>query len=229
MKFTLKPYNRNDPDEELLNDLIAVSKKTGRKTVTMDEYVQHGKYHPDTLKRRFDCSWFEILEKVGLEKSRSDINIPEKELFKNIEDIWVQLGRQPKYEEVIKPFSKYSVGTYEYRFTTWLKALEKFVEYINEEENAPYEEKPENIQAENARKEVTKHKTKRNISSRLKVQVLMRDGNKCQLCGITVIGKGIHIDHIKPWSKGGETVLENLQVLCAPHNLAKGNLEYNEK
>lgn len=135
MKFTLKPYNRNDPDEELLNDLIAVSKKTGRNTVSLDEYVQHGKYHPDTLKRRFRCSWFEILEKVGLEKSRSDIDIPETELFKNIEDIWVQLGRQPKYEEVKKPFSKYSVGTYERRFTTWLKALEKFVEYINEEDD----------------------------------------------------------------------------------------------
>ena len=53
----------------------------------------------------------------------------------------------------------------------------------------------------------------------------MRDGNKCRLCGITVTGENIHFDHIKPWSKGGETVLENLQVLCNVHNLAKGNLD----
>ena len=63
------------------------------------------------------------------------------------------------------------------------------------------------------------------ISSRLKVQVLMRDSNKCKLCGTTVTGENIDFDHIKPWSKGGETVLENVQVLCASHNLAKGDLE----
>jgi hypothetical protein len=68
-----------------------------------------------------------------------------------------------------------------------------------------------------------KPKTKRSISDRLKVKVLIRDGNKCKLCGITVIGENIHFDHIKPWSKGGETIFENIQVLCAKHNLAKGN------
>lgn len=30
-----------------------------------------------------------------------------------------------------------------------------------------------------------------------------------------------------PWAKEEETVLENLQILYAPHNLAKGNLEYD--
>jgi len=38
-----------------------------------------------------------------------------------------------------------------------------------------------------------------------------------------VTGDNTHFDQIKPWSKGGETVLENLQVLCAKHNLAKGD------
>ena len=35
----------------------------------------------------------------------------------------------------------------------------------------------------------------------------------------------LHVDHIKPWSKGGETVLENLQTLCATCNLGKSNIE----
>lgn len=54
----------------------------------------------------------------------------------------------------------------------------------------------------------------------------MRDGNSCRLCGITLTGDNIHFYHIKPWSKGGETTLENLQILCDKHNLAKGNLDY---
>ncbi|MGE4613767.1 MAG: HNH endonuclease signature motif containing protein, partial [Planctomycetota bacterium] len=33
----------------------------------------------------------------------------------------------------------------------------------------------------------------------------------------------IHVDHIVPLSKGGETTLDNLQVLCIDCNLGKGN------
>jgi hypothetical protein len=225
MKFTLKSYHRNVPDEELLNDVIAVSKKTGRNTVTIAEYEQHGKYHPSTLNRRFH-SWFKVLENAGLEKSRSDINIPKKELFKNIEDIWVKLGRQPKYNEVKKPFSKYSAGTYDKRFGSWLKALEKFVEYINEEDNDLDEEITGNIQTENIQKEATKRKTKRNISDRLRFSILMRDGFTCQSCGASPTkerGVELHVDHIVPWSKGGETEENNLQTKCKQCNLGKGN------
>lgn len=42
-------------------------------------------------------------------------------------------------------------------------------------------------------------------------------------------GENIHFDHILAWSKGEETILENLQVLCEKYNLAKGDLEYEEK
>ena len=84
------------------------------------------------------------------------------------------------------------------------------------------EEYPRNISEEEL---IYKHKTKRDINNRLRVQVLIRDGNKCKICGKTVTGDDIHIDHITPWSKGGETVLDNLQVLCSLCNGGKGNLE----
>jgi len=226
MKFTLKSYNRNIPDNELISDVIAVSNKTGRNTVTIAEYEQHGNYHPSTLQRRFG-SWFKVLKNAGLEKSRSELNIPEEELFKNIEDIWAQLGRQPKYQEVKKPFSKYSAGTYDKRFGSWLKALEKFVEYMNQDdEPESEEERAENGLIENTQKEIIKRKTKRNISDRLRFTILMRDGFTCQSCGASPTkerGVELHVDHIVPWSTGGETEESNLQTKCKKCNLGKGN------
>jgi 5-methylcytosine-specific restriction endonuclease McrA len=34
----------------------------------------------------------------------------------------------------------------------------------------------------------------------------------------------LHVDHIKPWSHGGETIEDNLQTLCATCNLGKSNV-----
>ncbi|MCI5815572.1 HNH endonuclease [Ruminococcus sp.] len=47
------------------------------------------------------------------------------------------------------------------------------------------------------------------------------------MCGrspSTTIGLELHIDHIIPWSMGGETVIDNLQTLCSDCNLGKSNL-----
>lgn len=68
-------------------------------------------------------------------------------------------------------------------------------------------------------------RTRRDISNSLRVKVLMRDGATCRLCGIRPEqGAQLHVDHIIPWSKGGETTLDNLQILCSKCNLGKSDL-----
>lgn len=217
MKFEVKKVNRNIPNEELLADVKNIASTYGLTTMSQDIYVQYGKFHPTTLIRRFG-SWFKVLELCDLKPSRSRINIPNEELFANIEQIWLTLGRQPKYSDIQKPLSLFSVGTYEQRFGSWYNALDAFVIYMSEEESVI---KP-NVRIN---KDGIKHTTKREPSARLKVQVLMRDGNRCRLCGVECNDglHNIHFDHIIPWSKGGETTLDNLQVLCSDCNLAKGN------
>lgn len=223
MEFKLELNKRNNSDEELIEDLVRVAKSIDKNTVTIAEYEEHGKFHPSTLQRRFG-SWFKVLKKAGLEKSRSAINIPEEELFKNIEDVWIKLGRQPKYAEMKSPLSKYSAGTYDKRFGTWGNGLQKFVEYVNQDK----EDKTESTQTSKPKPEekVIKHKTKREISDRLRFKILMRDGFTCKSCGkspMTEMGVELHVDHIIPWSKGGETVPENLVTKCKQCNLGKGN------
>lgn len=60
----------------------------------------------------------------------------------------------------------------------------------------------------------------RYIPLAVRQEVQARDGGRCQVCG-TDVGP-MHIDHIKPWSKGGSNEAANLQLLCAKHNLSKG-------
>jgi 5-methylcytosine-specific restriction endonuclease McrA len=68
----------------------------------------------------------------------------------------------------------------------------------------------------------------RDPSLRLRFKVLQRDRFSCRVCGASPAkraGVELHVDHIRPWSTGGETVLENLQTLCSTCNLGKSNLE----
>ncbi|MHA1973022.1 MAG: HNH endonuclease [Candidatus Hodarchaeales archaeon] len=57
------------------------------------------------------------------------------------------------------------------------------------------------------------------IPPAVKLAVWKRDRGKCVLCGST---DNLHFDHIIPYSKGGSSlVAENIQLLCARHNIAK--------
>ena len=43
----------------------------------------------------------------------------------------------------------------------------------------------------------------------------------CQLCGER-LSQGFHADHVVPFSKGGQTTVNNGQALCSSCNLSKG-------
>ncbi|MBU0529538.1 HNH endonuclease [bacterium] len=224
MKYKLEPYHRNVPDEDLISDLIEVKEKLGKDKITREEYNNFGKYSAGTMGRKFG-TWNKALQKAGIELSNK-WDISEEELFKNIEEVWIKLGRQPRYSEFKQPLSKYSSKPYERKYGSWLKALQKFVDFINSEsEDNEFDDLVEVQQEENL-KEVIKHKTKRNISDRLRFRILMRDGFTCKSCGRSPVkerGVELHVDHILPWSKGGETVPENLETKCKKCNLGKGN------
>jgi len=57
------------------------------------------------------------------------------------------------------------------------------------------------------------------IPTSVKLEVWKRDGGKCTLCGAI---DELHFDHIIPFSKGGTSLkADNVQLLCARHNLEK--------
>jgi 5-methylcytosine-specific restriction endonuclease McrA len=60
---------------------------------------------------------------------------------------------------------------------------------------------------------------RRIIPTTVTLAVWKRDGGQCIVCGAT---DELHFDHIVPWAKGGTSLTaENVQLLCARHNLEK--------
>lgn len=215
MKYQLEPYNRDVPDEDLLADLRRVAKESGKNRVTIDEYNERGRFHATTLQRRFG-SWFVATDRAGLARTRN-LNIPNEDLFANLVELWTGLGRQLRYGDLKAEASRFSSGTYKRRFGTWRKALVAFVRWANQGELPA----PPDGSAKKAGR-----RTPRNINWRLRALVLMRDGARCRLCGaVPSDGIRLHADHVIPWSRGGETVLENLQILCNVCNIGKSDFQ----
>jgi hypothetical protein len=63
------------------------------------------------------------------------------------------------------------------------------------------------------------YEPRRVIPTSVKLEVWKRDGGKCVVCGAT---DELHFDHIIPFSRGGTSLkADNIQLLCARHNIAK--------
>ena len=215
--FELRPYNKYITDEELLDDLRRVAHLLGARTVRYEEYPQHGRCASRVFETRFG-SWNQALQAAGLEVTLRQ-NIRELELFENLERVWRTLGRQPRREEMRKPLSAFSHGTYERRFCGWRAALQAFVAYANntaDDPSPPIGSTSNCIPA-----------TPRFPDLRLRFRVLARDSFKCQACGrspANEYGVQLHIDHVMPWSQGGPTTIENLRTLCERCNIGKGDM-----
>ncbi len=201
-------------DADLLADLRHVSASLGKQTVGQKEYRSVGKYDDSTATRRFG-SWNGALRAAGLNVS-NEVGLADEDLFENILVLWQHYGRQPRRRELAFPPSQVSQSPYNRRFRSWSAALENFVEYANGAD----------IGASGAQPPASgSRRTSRDPSLRLRFQVLQRDRFSCRSCGAspaTQLGTELHVDHIAPWSKGGETVIENLQTLCVGCNLGKG-------
>ena len=74
-------------------------------------------------------------------------------------------------------------------------------------------------QKEQRQQEVNDLDHNRMIPTAIKLEVWKRDNGKCVTCGSS---DNLHFDHILPFSKGGTSLkAENIQLLCARHNLQK--------
>jgi hypothetical protein len=229
MKFELEDFHRDIPDEELIDDMKRVAAELKQNFLTIRQYDKDSKFSSGTIKRRFG-TWLIAIERAGLKETKQQLNkvVSEEDLFENLEEVWVKLGRQPTLQMIQTSISRYGPNPYKRCFGSWRKALEKFVAYANKEEHISSEAGIKSLKIE----PTTKHKTARIPNWRLRFLVMRRDDFKCKLCGTSPAIKSgtiLHIDHIKAWTNGGETVIENLQTLCDQCNIGKSDLSLENK
>ena len=228
-------FKYNMSDEDVIEDLKRVAAIYESTSLTAKEYTKYGKYHSHTLIKHYG-TWNAVLKLAGMNLNLNRI-FSNEEMFEEIERIWVLLGRQPTTTDIKKGISIFSLQSYARRFGGWRGALQAFVDYINSDickENVPESILPENAHVAPQEKEPAKgttphQKTSRDINLRLRFMVMQRDNFKCCACGASPAKSPdveLHVDHIIPWSKGGETTIDNLQTLCSKCNLGKSDLVY---
>lgn len=219
MQFKLNKVNKNITRDDIIADFKHVASITRSEYVTSRDCLNHGSYATNTVIRLFG-SWNNAVMAAGFKPTQRR-GITKYELFYNLKKLWLALGRQPMRKEVIRPLSEYHWKTYRHVFGSYRNGLEEFVIFMNKRRVKDLKKPFVDMEAK-----MLKNKTRRVVGYRLRYTVLERDHYKCVKCGCSpAYGNDVrlHIDHIVPYSKGGETVLTNLQTLCEPCNLGKGN------
>ena len=210
--------NRTATKDDLVEDLKRVSTFLNQSKMSHAIYSSHGKFSKQLFKSRF-VTWNNALRAAGLELAKAG-QYTEEELFANLLSVWQKRGKQPvKLSFDDKNLSTICATVYTRRFGSVEKALKAFIEFTSSNEIQTKDQQA----LPNA---TVLRRTPRDPSLRQRYQVLKRDNFACK-CGNspakdpTIV---LHIDHIKAWSNGGDTVIDNLQVLCSGCNIGKSNL-----
>ena len=202
--------------DALIEDIKAVAKQLGKNTLTSSEYEQYGKYGTSCARNKFG-KWENVLAAVGLDATGyHTAGITDEQLLEAIYQAWERLGHQPNTRDLKNREMGYGQTTYINRFGSWKGSIIAFKEYVQNRQS--------NIKI--AKASPVTHKTSRTASKKLRAQIFERDQSTCQNCGAneeTKPGVKLVLDHIVPYSKGGETTYENLQVLCRRCNINKNN------
>jgi len=128
-----------------------------------------------------------------------------------------QANKSQSEPELVKVYEKIRPGIWVYNGI--FKLVDAWQERINTRNVFKFKLELVNDEAVISNHEVTDLEHNRLIPTSVKLEVWRRDKGRCVQCGSQ---DNLHFDHIIPYSKGGSSlVAENIQILCARHNIQK--------
>lgn len=221
--YTVKRYNPYT-DEELIKAVQEYANKQKIKYVTSKQFCEWFGISETSIRRHFG-TWAKFCKKAKLAPKYSR-SVTKEKLFNNLDEVWSEIGRQPRAKEMKQPLSPISISRYSKIFKkSWYEICLEFMSWKSGISIDEIENESRHISTAVVGFQYS-HKTKRNISLSLRYNILKRDNFCCVQCGASPAltpGVQLHIDHKIPWSKGGETEESNLQTLCSDCNLGKSN------
>ena len=230
------------PEEKIFEELEKAAKYFNYIEFGRRDFDKIADISSSVVRKHFAGSWTTALDvlKKRLQQKGLDLSprphapnrvYSDKDLFEEMERVWQKVGQRPSRTEWEMSEPKISYQCYKQRFGGWVNACNKFIEYkMGAEILADDFILPEREDAKTLTKVSSNYKQEnsRNISLSVRLKVLNRDNFRCVFCGkspATDIGTKLHLDHIKPFSKGGKSIIENLQTLCEECNLGKSDNE----
>jgi hypothetical protein len=210
--------------ETVIASLRAYAAEFPETPVTQEEMANRLGVDRGSITRKFG-KWRDLLNEVGISSVPLGRRYTDEECYENIVALWTHYGRQPSFAELNRPPSTVGSKAYVLRWGGWRAALGAFIKYVNQEPQAIQERISEKSSSEMSASQATPVAMPRSISLTLRYKVLCRDRFRCVICGRSPAkdsGVELHVDHIFPWSKGGQNTEENLRTLCFYCNLGKG-------
>lgn len=131
MRFTFEDTRPVITNADLLADLRRVAALLTCTSLPQRRYQQHGLYSTTTIKKRFG-TWNAAVTAAGLGCAAVP-NISEDELYENLEEVWIRLGRQPRKRDMVAPLSRFTHNPYTKRYGGWLAAVRAFLRTVEDE------------------------------------------------------------------------------------------------
>ena len=197
------------PDQQILETLRRFAKSRKGKRMRRRDFKawKQRTFSAETTTKRFG-SWHKALIAAGLPGAHNRRHTPE-DLINILERVWLKLGYAPSVTQMAR-LERICDSPFRRIWGSFSNARRQLAAW-----------KEGRISREDLLTPTTQPKERRRapLSASKRLRVLMRDGQRCVICGQGAKdGAVLEVDHIVPVCRGGGDGMENLRTLCRDCN-----------